>query len=290
MEEKEAIKASKISIIINLILSLFKLLAGIFASSYAMISDAIHSASDVFSSIIVIIGVKIANKKSDKSHPYGHERFECIASIILSVVLIITGIGIGISGVQNIVTGEYKNFEIPGMIALIAAIISIGVKEAMYWYTRGVAKKINSSAVMADAWHHRSDSLSSIGSFFGILGAKLGFLLLDSLASAIISLFIVKAGIDIFIQTVKELTDEACDDETINKIYNIINSQAGVKRIDEVKTRKFGNKIYVDVEISADGDKTLNETHKIAENIHDSVEGKIQIVKHCMVHVNPYVE
>ncbi|MCI8393568.1 MAG: cation transporter [Clostridia bacterium] len=288
MQEKEAIKVSKVSIIANIVLSLFKLIAGIVANSYAMISDAIHSASDVVSSVIVIIGVKIANKASDKSHPYGHERFECIASIILSVILIITGLGIGVSGIRNIFTGEYQNLEMPGLIALIMAIVSIVTKEAMYWYTRGVAKKINSSAVMADAWHHRSDALSSIGSFIGILGARMGFLVLDSVASIVITIFIVKAGVDIFIETVKELTDEACDEDTVNKIYELIEKENGVMRIDDVKTRKFGNRIYVDIEISADGEKTLTETHKIAENVHDSIEENMVLVKHCMVHVNPY--
>lgn len=288
MQEKEAIKVSKVSIIANIVLSLFKLIAGIVANSYAMISDAIHSASDVVSSVIVIIGVKIANKASDKSHPYGHERFECIASIILSVILIITGLGIGVSGIRNIFTGEYQNLEMPGLIALIMAIVSIVTKEAMYWYTRGVAKKINSSAVMADAWHHRSDALSSIGSFIGILGARMGFSVLDSVASIVITIFIVKAGVDIFIETVKELTDEACDEDTVNKIYELIEKENGVMRIDDVKTRKFGNRIYVDIEISADGEKTLTETHKIAENVHDSIEENMVLVKHCMVHVNPY--
>ena len=288
MQEKEAIKVSKVSIIANIVLSLFKLTAGIVANSYAMISDAIHSASDVVSSVIVIIGVKIANKASDKSHPYGHERFECIASIILSVILIITGLGIGVSGIRNIFTGEYQNLEMPGLIALIMAVVSIVTKEAMYWYTRGVAKKINSSAVMADAWHHRSDALSSIGSFIGILGARMGFLVLDSVASIVITIFIVKAGVDIFIETVKELTDEACDENTVNKIYELIEKENGVMRIDDVKTRKFGNRIYVDIEISADGEKTLTETHKIAENVHDSIEENMVLVKHCMVHVNPY--
>ena len=186
--------------------------------------------------------------------------------------------------------GEYEEFEIPGIIALIAAVLSIVVKEGMYWYTRKIAKKINSSALMADAWHHRSDSLSSIGSFIGILGARIGFLILDSLASVVISAFIIKAGIDVFIQTVRELTDEACDEETVKKIYELINKQIGVIRVDDVKTRKFGNKIFVDVEISADGEKTLTETHGIAENIHRRVEEEIEFVKHCMVHVNPYEE
>lgn len=122
----------------------------------------------------------------------------------------------------------------------------------------------------------------------GILGARMGFLVLDSIASVVISIFIIKAGVDIFIETIRQLTDEACDDETVDKIYDVINKQDGVMRIDEVKTRKFGNKIYVDVEISADGEKTLNETHKIAENVHESIEKDINLVKHCMVHVNPY--
>ncbi len=290
MEEKEAIRVSKISIIINVILSALKLLAGIFAKSSAMVSDAVHSLSDVFSTIIVIIGVKISNKKSDKTHPYGHERFECVASIVLSVILIITGAGIGISGIKNIASGEYKNFEIPGIIALIAAVVSIITKEMMYWYTRNTAKKINSGALMADAWHHRSDALSSIGSFIGILGARFGYLILDSVASIIISLFIIKAGVDIFIDTIRKMTDEACDEKTVNMIYEVINKQDGVKRIDDVKTRKFGNKVYVDVEISADGKMPLIEAHKIAENIHESIEKEIENVKHCMVHVNPYTE
>lgn len=288
MEEKEALKVSKITIVINVVLSIIKLIAGIIAHSSAMISDAIHSASDVVSTVIVIIGVKLSNKESDKTHPYGHERFECVASIILSTILIITGVGIGITGFEKIISGEYKNFVIPGVIALIAAVISIIVKEAMYWYTRSVAKKINSGALMADAWHHRSDSLSSIGSFIGILGARFGYLILDSIASIVIAIFIIKAGAEIFIETIRKMTDEACDEKTVNKIYEVINKQTGVMRIDDVKTRKFGNKIYVDVEISADGEKTLTETHEIAEKIHKSIEEEIEFVKHCMVHVNPY--
>ena len=186
--------------------------------------------------------------------------------------------------------GEYEEFKIPGLLALIAAIVSIIVKEAMYWYTRAIAKKINSGALMADAWHHRSDSLSSIGSFVGILGARCGFLILDSIASIVIALFIIKAGVDIFIDTIRKMTDEACDEKTVRRIYEVINEQDGVKRIDDVKTRKFGNKIYVDVEISADGEIPLKEAHKIAENIHISIEKNIDFVKHCMVHVNPYEE
>ena len=156
--EKTAIKISIITIIINLILSVFKLLAGIFGSSFALISDAVHSASDVFSTIIVIIGVKISAKKPDKNHPFGHERFECVAAILLAVVLFATGAGIGYSGVCSLIDGSYKNISIIGVLPLVAAIISIAVKEGMFWYTYLTAKKINSSALKADAWHHRSDA------------------------------------------------------------------------------------------------------------------------------------
>ena len=175
LDEKIAMRVSVVSIVVNLILSFFKLMAGFIGNSGAMVSDAVHSASDVFSTLIVIVGVKISGKKSDTHHPYGHERMECVAAIILAVILFATGIGIGISGVEKIISGSETGIEIPGVIALVAAVVSIAVKEWMYWYTRAAAKKINSGALMADAWHHRSDSLSSIGAFVGILGARLGF-------------------------------------------------------------------------------------------------------------------
>ena len=161
--QKTADKVSLITIIENTMLSIFKLFAGIFSHSNAMISDAIHSASDVFSTIVVIIGIRLAAKESDKEHPYGHERLECVAAIILAMVLFLTGLGIGIGAVRNIFSGNYDNLEIPGVLALIVAIISIASKEGMYWYTRHYAQKIDSSALMADAWHHRSDAFSSVG-------------------------------------------------------------------------------------------------------------------------------
>ena len=195
--EKSAMKVSFVSIITNTLLSVFKLFAGIFANSGAMISDAIHSASDVFSTFVVIIGVKLSSKDSDKDHPYGHERLECVAAIILATVLCATGLGIGGTAVKNIAAGRYEMLDIPKQLALIAAIISILVKEALYRYTRIVAKKIDSGALMADAWHHRSDALSSIGAFIGILGSRLGFPIMDSLASLIICVFIEKAAYDI---------------------------------------------------------------------------------------------
>lgn len=284
--EKTAMKVSIVSVIWNLLLSAGKLFAGIFANSGAMISDAVHSASDVFSTIIVMIGVKISGKDSDNDHPYGHERLECVAAIILATVLAATGIGIGYGAVVKIMAGDY-NVEMPGILALVAAVVSIVVKEFMFWYTRYYAKQIDSSALMADAWHHRSDSLSSIGALIGIIGARLGFGIMEPLASVVICIFIEKAAYDIFMDAVNKMVDKSCDDETMEKIKACAMNIPGVENIDLLRTRVFGNKIYVDMEIAADGNKTLDETHAVAERVHNAIEQEFPKVKHIMVHVNP---
>ncbi len=284
--EKIAIKVSIISIILNCLLTLIKFISGVISKSSAMISDSVHSLSDVLSTFVVIIGVKIANKKADSDHPYGHERIECVSAIILSGMLFIIGALIGINGIKNVTNSS--NLVMPGVLALIASIISIISKEAMYQYTIRVSKKINSAALKADAWHHRSDALSSIGSFIGILGSRLGFKIFDPLASVIISLCIIKVSIDIFKDAIDKMVDKSCDKEVIDKVISVIEKNESVKNIDDIKTRQFGNKAYVDVEISVDENLLLKDAHKIAEEIHDSVENEINIVKHCMVHVNPY--
>lgn len=291
MEEKsfsaQATTVSLVSIIGNVILSLFKLLAGILASSGAMISDAVHSASDVFSSIIVIIGVRISAKESDSDHPYGHERLECVAAIVLATILAVTGLGIGYFAACKIIFGNTDELVVPGSLALWAAIISIISKEAMFWYTRHYAKKLDSGALMADAWHHRSDALSSIGSLIGILGAMLGAPIMDPIASLVICLFICKAAYDIFKDAIDKMVDKSCDKEFEQELYDMVTSQNNELSIDLLQTRLFGNKIYVDIEISLDGTMQLNESHAIAEHIHDMIESTYPKVKHIMVHVNP---
>lgn len=284
--EKIAIRVSVISIILNCLLTLIKFISGVISKSSAMISDSVHSLSDVLSTFVVIIGVKISNKKADSDHPYGHERIECVSAIILSGMLFIIGALIGINGIKNVTNSS--NLVMPGVLALIASIISIISKEAMYQYTIRVSKKINSAALKADAWHHRSDALSSIGSFIGILGSRLGFKIFDPLASVIISLCIIKVSIDIFKDAIDKMVDKSCDKEVIDKVISVIEKNESVKNIDDIKTRQFGNKAYVDVEISVDENLLLKDAHKIAEEIHNSVENEINIVKHCMVHVNPY--
>ena len=285
--KKVANKVSFITIVQNVLLSVFKLFAGIFAHSNAMISDAVHSASDVFSTIIVIIGVKLASKESDKEHPYGHERLECVAAIVLSIVLLYTGIKIGSQAVKDIIGGNYQSLQKPGMLALVAAVVSIVTKEIMYWYTRHYAKKIDSSALMADAWHHRSDALSSVGALVGIGGAMMGFPVMDSIASIVIFVFIAKAAYDIFKDAMDKMVDHSCDDETEKEMRDFVLAQKEVLSVDLLHTRIFGNKIYVDVEIGVNDSYTLRHAHEIAEEVHEGIEKNFPKVKHVMVHVNP---
>lgn len=275
-------KVGTVTIIWNLILAIFKLIAGVVGKSSAMISDAIHSASDVFSTIVVMIGIKMAEKEPDKEHPYGHERMECIAAILLAMVLFVTGLEIGIKAIEN----WGKAGADIGIIAMIAAIASILIKEAMYWYTRHYAKQINSGVLMADAWHHRSDSLSSVGALIGIIGARQGLVWMDSLASIIIFLFIAKASYDIFKDAIDKMVDHACDEEIEVQIIEVVKENKEVLGIDMLRTRQFGNKIYVDIEILLDGNYSLYRAHNIAEDIHNNIENKFENVKHVMVHVN----
>ena len=280
-------KVSTVTILGNLILSVFKLIVGIVAQSHAMVSDAVHSASDVFSTFVVLIGIKLASKEADKEHPYGHERLECVAAILLAMVLFITGLGIGLDALKNIFSGNYNRLQVPGMLALAAAIVSILCKEGMYWYTRHYAKKIDSGALLADAWHHRSDALSSVGALIGIGGARLGFPIMDSIASLVIFVFIVKAAYDIFKDAIDKMVDHSCDEETEKEIYECVMRNKEVRGIDSFHTRIFGNKIYVDIEIIVDGSYTLIKSHGIAEEVHADIEKNFPKIKHIMVHVNP---
>ena len=284
--EREATRNSLVSIAGNTALSLFKLLAGVVAHSGAMISDGVHSASDVLSSFIVIIGVRLSAKAADREHPYGHERFECVAAIVLAAVLAVTGVMIGHTAVEKIRGGEQAQAA-PGLLALIAAAVSIACKEAMYWYTRACAKRINSSALMANAWHHRSDALSSVGALAGIAGARLGYPVMEPIASLVICLFIFKAALDIFRDATGKMVDRACDPETEKQLRACVLREQAVRGIDRLQTREFGSRLYVDVEIRLDGSLTLRDSHAIAERVHERIEREFPAVKHIMVHVNP---
>ena len=284
---KTIIKVSAVNLAVNVLLTAFKLFAGVFAHSVAMTADAVHSATDVFSTLLVMVGARVSGKAPDRYHPYGHERLECSVSIILALTLFLTGALIGASATGRIINGEYANAMPPGGLALAAAIVSVAVKEAMYWYTIHHAKKINSVSLKADAWHHRSDALSSIGSFVGILFAMLGFPIMDPIAGIVISLLIIKVSYDIFKETLDKMVDHSCNQQVVDSIAESVREQQGVIDIDMIKTRLFGSRVYVDIEISTSGDQTLWQVHAVAQRVHDVIESKFPEVKHCMVHVNP---
>jgi len=279
-------KISLISILVNLGLSLGKLAAGIFGHSQAMIADAVHSASDVFSTIIVIGALMLSEKEADEGHQYGHEKFESLASLLLAAVLALTGFGIGKTAVRSLIKGT-TSAVLPSGIALAAAVISIAVKEVMYQVTVRIGKRQQSEALIADAWHHRSDALSSIGSFVGILFAMLGFPFMDAVAGLVICVFIIKTAWDIAKPSLSKLTDESCDKETEAKFRETVLSVDNVIRLDVLRTRRFGNGYYVDLEIAVDGSMPTQQAHDIAESVHDLLEQTYPDIRHCMVHVNP---
>ena len=255
----EAERANNIGIGLNILLSAFKLLAGLLAHSAAMVSDAVHSASDVFSGLIVMLGLRVAARDADREHPYGHERFECVAALILAAVLAVTALFIGLSAVRRL--SEPGEAQVPGVLALIAA-----------------------------AWHHRSDALSSVGALIGIGGAMLGFPAADAAASLVICVFIGKAAFDISSEAVRGMVDRSADAETEEAIRRSVLNVPGVEGVDLLHTRSFGSRVYVEIEIRADGHLSLFEAHAIAEDVHNRVEAAFPQVKHIMVHVNPVGE
>ena len=287
MDEKQIVnQLSRVGIFGNILLAAFKLFAGIFGKSGAMVSDAVHSLSDVFATLIAWIGVRLSRQKEDAEHPYGHERLECVASLLLGLILAGTGIGIGWSGIRKLLW-ERGNIEVPTLLPLIAAVVSIVVKEGMFQYTMHYAKKLDSAAFKADAWHHRSDAISSVGSFIGIGMAKLGFPIMDPIASLLICALILKVAFDISRDAVYKMLDTSGDKAFEQRLRTFIEAQDGVRRIDLLRTRQFGNRIYVDLEIAVKADISLRDAHRIAERVHGAVEKEFPKVKHVMIHVNP---
>lgn len=280
-------KLSLVGIIGNVFLSAFKFIAGIMGNSSAMVSDAVHSLSDVFATFIAFLGVRFGRREADASHPYGHERIESLAAIVLGLILLVTGVGIGWVGIEKILAGNYESLPIPGMIALVAAIVSIAVKEGMFWYTRHWARVIRSSAFEADAWHHRSDAMSSIGALVGVGGSMLGYPVLDPIASVVICLFILKQGISIIYDALKKMLDTSCGEQFEKEVRQLVDAENQVERIDMLRTRMFGDKVYIDMEIAIDGSMQLTDAHAIAERVHDDIEHAFPEVKHVMIHVNP---
>ena len=288
MNEKKIIRRlSAVGICGNIALAALKMCAGILGRSAAMISDAVHSLADVLATLVACIGVLISKKAPDRGHPYGHERIECVASGLLGLILLATGLAIGAGGAEKIAAGHYDELATPSAPALIAAAVSIAVKECMFWYTRHYAKKLGSSAFMADAWHHRSDALSALGSLIGIGGAMLGAPVMEPAACVVICFFILKVAFDTLRDAAGKLVDSSCGEKYEAALDSFISGQEGVERIDALRTRRFGSRVCVDAEIAVDGSLSLAQAHGIAESVHAAVESEYPDVKHIMIHENP---
>jgi len=288
--EEKIIKQNTIfTIFANSFLAIIKLLGGIIGKSSVLITDAINSISDIATNLVVFISAKFSKKERDESHPYGHDKFDSMISIFLGVALIVTAFQVGKNAVIKLYDVIFNDLVIvvPAWYTIVVVAMTLIVKEYLYRKTKVDAKKASSQALMAQAWDHRSDTLTSIGALVGILGAIFGWGFLDPIASLFIVFFILKLGFMIIKTGVSQVVDESANDEQVNKIRKIVLENKNVVKIDEIKTRMFGVKYYVDLEISLDKNLSLEEAHKIAEAIHDDIEDRISDVIHCMIHVNP---
>lgn len=282
-----AMRVSVVCIICNVTLCLVKMAGGFAAASQALVSDGINSLFDVVSGIIVIIGAKLAGRTADREHPYGHERFESAAAIILSIVLVVTGVFVGHTAIEDLISGAYKTKPVPGLISIAAALVSIAVKECMYRYTKANADRINSVSLRAEALDHRADIISTAGALAGIMVSRYGFPAGDLIASLLVCVFILRTAVIVFREGISQMVDAACDDDIFHEIEECIKKVEGVRAIDKLQVRTFGNRLYVDLEIAEDGNITLFEAHDVAERVHDLIEEEFPVVKHIMVHVNP---
>jgi len=288
---QEARKITLVGFWVNAVLTVFKVLAGIIGNSGAMIADGVHSLSDFLTDIVVLIGFKLTEKPEDDCHNYGHDKYETLATVIISIFLAIVGFEILKSGIVNIITViKGSMLPKPGVIALVAAAISIVVKELLYQYTIIVGNKINSSAVKANAWHHRSDAFSSIGTLIGIGGAiVLGekWTILDPFASVIVSIFIFKVAIEIFLPAVNELMESSLGKDEIEHIRNIIICNNRVLSFHKLRTRRIGTKAAIEFHILLDASVDLKSAHDVATEIEQKLKTNFSEESIVTIHVEP---
>ena len=284
---EEASKVTILAILWNVFLSIIKVLAGVIGNSTAMIADGIHSASDIITSVGVLIGNKISSKPGEKEHNYGHEIAETLVSFLLSIMLIVVAVTIGVDGAKKIF--NLDEVKIPTLIPLVVAVISIAIKEYQYRITIKVAKKINSPSLKADAWHHRSDALSSVAAFIGIGGAMLGYKILEPIATIVVALIVCKVALEIFTNSMNELMDVSIDEEQEKQIIEYCKETTGVKHIKTMRTRKHGAFAYVDLVICVDGALTVKQGHDIANDLEKKLINELAIIKGITVHVEPCI-
>lgn len=296
MDNNERVKAAKkvtlTGFVVNIFLSIIKLTAGIAGRSSAMLADGMHSFSDLLTDIIVLAFIDISGKAKDEDHSYGHGKFETFATLLISLVLLLIGAGILISGLKKVfivIKGEI--IEQPGLIALYAALLSIVSKEALYWYNLKAGKRINNQAVIANGWHHRSDALSSVGTAAGISGAIFlgeSWRILDPLAGIIVSFFIIIAALRLIKPSADELLESSLPAKVIDDIIQIIESVPGVRSHHNLKTRRIGNIYAIEVHAKVDKDLSVEASHEIATQIENDLRKKYGQQTHVGVHIEPF--
>lgn len=294
LREKEIYKVTLIGTVVNALLIVLKLVAGIIGRSSAMIADAVHSLSDFVTDAIVLIFVRIAGLPSDKGHDYGHGKYETLATLIIGCILAMAGIGLLISGIEQVVRSF--NGELlprPRMVALIVAVLSIASKEWLYRYTVKVGRATESQAVIANAWHHRSDAISSGGTLVGIAGAMfLGeqWRILDPLAAVMVSMFIIKSGYDIIRPSVSELLEASLPDSQEREIRTLVMSIDGIKNVHNLRTRRIGCTIAADMHVKMDGGMSLSEAHALASRAERAIKSQFGENSIVTIHMEPISE
>ena len=291
--ERTIYRTTLLGTVINSILIILKFLAGILGRSSAMVADAVHSLSDFITDVIVLVFVKIAGKPRDKGHEYGHGKFETLATVIIGLFLIIAGVGLMINGIDLVVKSiNGTPLPRPGYLALIIAIVSIISKEWLYHFTAKKGHEVNSQAVIANAWHHRSDAISSIGTLIGIAGAMfLGdhWRILDPAAAIVVSLFIIKSGYDIMKPSIDELLEASLPEEQEAEITRIVTAIPGIKNIHNLRTRRIGNEIAVDLHAKMDGNLSLSAAHAIATLAEKAIKQRFGENSFINIHMEPII-
>ena len=291
---KEIYRVTLVGGVVNVVLVLFKFVAGIIGHSAAMVADAVHSLSDFVTDIIVLVFVRISGKPKDKSHDYGHAKYETLAMTIIGMSLVIVAVGIFYSGVVKIAFwAQGGNLEAPGMLALWVAGLSVVMKEAVYQYSMYKARQLQSQAVEANAWHHRSDALSSIGTAVGIGGAIfLGqrWTVLDPLAGCVVGIFIVKVAVDLLRRGIGDLMEQSLPDAVEETMLQMVSELPGVIRPHDLRTRRLGNHYAIELHILMDGNITLHEAHQKASEVEQLLRSHYGEETHVAVHVEPIGE
>ena len=289
--EYEIYKVTLTGTAVNAVLIVLKFIAGCVGRSSAMVADAVHSLSDFVTDVIVIVFVKIAGKPRDKGHEYGHGKFETFATMIIGFILCLAGLGLLINGIELVLHSLHGHtLSKPGMLALVIAIISIISKEWLYRYTTNVGKKVNSQAVIANAWHHRSDAISSVGTLIGISGAIfLGdkWRILDPIAAIVVSLFIIKSGYDIMKPAVADLLEASLPESMENEILKLVKTVPGITYVHNLRTRRIGNDIAVDLHVKMDGHLTLTTAHELATEAENAIKSRFGNNSIINIHMEP---